>query len=227
MIYPGDDKEDGVVAVESRHPEMDRALQERVDVVEQYNAYLSTFNSEVTTSPNANHWSLLTDMAMSYLLPDALILHVGASPLVGLLSGEVWRRQIWVLTEGEKEEESAPEFVLNSGAHVVKWADDELSVQTFDLMVVNLQTTKTELKFDHMLSTEFILVIGECSAAPTDFDVLFSDASSSSTGSTSLVHYSAIEDVCRVGATDVGGVMFRYYLLLLSLFICRLFINHL
>lgn len=190
--------------------ELASALQDRATFLEWYGSVAAARAVQLS----AGHWTAIADILEARLLPDAVLLHVGRSPLLPMLA-HTFLRHVALF-------DCAPEH-----ADCVS-AERDISHVAFSAVVINLSqlplrkpsaegdTAGLSSLWLHLRPVEHILVLDSlCSGAPTDIDVQFGWQSSATDGSiggvavTHTVRYYAVEDVCAVGAADGGGVLFR------------------
>lgn len=194
--------------------ELASAMRDRATSLEWYGSGAATHAVQLS----ASHWTVIADILEARLLPDAILLHVGRSPLLPMLAHSFLRHVVLF--------DCAPEY-----ADCVSAVRDIRDI-AFSAAVINLSQLSPQQKpptegnttgfislWMHMRPVEYVLVLDWlCSGAPTDLRIQYglqdSDVRSIISGDgvavTHTALYYAVEDVCAMGAVDGGGVLFRY-----------------
>jgi hypothetical protein len=178
----------------------------------------------------AEHWVHIVDMVVETVPSSARILHLAHTPLIALLLTQVNAYCQEFLQHPSTEAGCTAWATASSAAgfteHNQAWARraalvaDVAEVEriSYEMLVMDLHavsetSTRSELVLASVTSRlsapEFLLVLGPCTAAPTDLEVAFRPASNSK-GPPPLSAYMMVEDVCAIGADDVGAVLYRY-----------------
>lgn len=215
----------GALGADAAHSEVDGSdIQHIHEAMRLHRSYAAHHRLADTTQLSAEHWVYILDLVESNLLPGAHLLHISATPLLFVLpTVHNEFAQAWYMGASTAQ---APlqwlRSVAGNSSSFLRYAIQHTSIMTHasDLRdsatdMIILDMTMLSADPEHIVQlyavtsalspAGYLLVLGACTAAPTDLSVEFLPQ----IDGTALQWYFMVEDVCSLGEEDVGAVLYR------------------